>query len=344
MGFFKEIADSLIKDNSLRELSVKQCEAIIDAMTLVAYADGEETFLERQELEHLLHELPWTLRDAGTVDAYRAASAERMEAVVGRGESEVRMAASDIGFRLETLEAKKQAYKMAIAVAYADWDADHQEHKALHLLAEALEIPQPFAGAMMRDVEASSLDVVSLEETTDQEVVPAPTAKSVRDVLSTNFLRGFFTDLFNDDELLHMEEGASYAFVDALTLALVADGYPELEELREFKSQLESLPFAVEDAEHVRSRVEIVIDTLSKLDAQGRFDYMQGVSDRIPSSSLKERALAMAIGITNADLDITDEESSILLQMANAFGVSSERMQQMIERVRARDTEDFLGA
>lgn len=344
MGFFKDIADLMVKDDSLRDLDRSQCEAIIDAMVFLAYADGEETVLERAELDHLLHELPWALHEGHAAEDYKAERAAAIKASIDAGEFNARDVANSIAERLEGTDLRKKALKMAAAVAYANWDAGEHEDAALMLLADAFDIPAPFARAMILDTEdAATFWEGELEEDTDAEHIPAPAQNTIRDVLSQDFLQGFFTDLFDGDELRHLDEEASYAFVDALSLALVSDGYPEEEELREFKSQLESLPFASDDAEHVKARVEIVIETLRQLDGDGRVAYMRDVAAKIPSDSFKDRALQMAVMITNADLEITKEETSMLMQLADAFDISSERVEELISSAGVRNEDDFLG-
>ena len=341
MGLFKDIADTLIKDEDLASLSRSECEAIIDAMTLLVYADGEETFLERQELEHLLHELPWALKDAQAVDVYLSKSSACMREAVERGDEGFDEAARGIADRLNDLATRKRAFKMAATIAYADWDTDDHEHHALHALAEAFEIPEPFARAMISDIEHTGTPA-SLEEDTDPEAIPAPTTRTVREVLSKDFLEGFFTNLFDDEDLKHLSEDASYAFVDALSIALVADGYPEPEELTEFKAQLESLPFAAEDADHVRARVEIAINTLREATGAEIDAYIEEIGQKIPSDSLKESALRMAVAITHADMEISAEETSMLHRMARHFGLETEQVHQIVERIRSEGAEGFL--
>ena len=127
MGFFKDIADLMIKDDSLRDLDRSQCEAIIDAMVLLAYADGEETVLERAEVDHLLHELPWALHEGHAAEKYKAERDAEMKAAVEAGALDARAYAEDIAKRLEGAELRKKALRMASAIAYANWDAgDHE--------------------------------------------------------------------------------------------------------------------------------------------------------------------------------------------------------------------------
>ena len=343
MGFFKDIADLMVKDDSLRDLDRTQCEAIIDAMVLLAYADGEETVLERAEVDHLLHELPWALHEGHAAEKYKAKRDAEMKAAVESGELDAHAYAKEIASRLDGVELRKKALRMAAAVAYVNWEAGDPEHDALMVLADAFDIPAPFARAMIMDSEdaATSIDE-SLEEDTDAEAIPAPAQNTIREVLSKDFLQGFFSNLFVGDELRHLDEDASYAFVDALSLALVSDGYPQPEELQEFKAQLENLPFATEDAESVKARVEIVIDTLREVGEEGRLDYMRGVASKIPSDKLKDRALQMAVVIANADLDITTEETSVLMQMAEAFGIGNARVEELVKTAKEGNEDDFL--
>ena len=47
--------------------------------------------------------------------------------------------------------------------------------------------------------------------------------------------------------------------------------------------------------------------------------------------------------ITNADLEITKEETSMLMQLADAFDISSERVEELISSAGVRNEDDFLG-
>lgn len=342
MSFWREIADKLGKDELLKTLNQSQCEAIIDALNLLVYADGEESLLERAELEHLLHDLPWVLSEGDKVASYRAESATRHKQAAARGKQGLLEAAQEIAARLEGVKLRKKALKMAAAVAYADWNAGKHEHDALLALARAFEIPDPFARAMIADIEAENTGVAFLDEPTEPELVPLAAERSIREVLSTSFLQGFFLNLFADESLRHLSHDAAMAFVDALAIALVADGYPEQEELREFKSQLEQLPFSKEQAIEVKHRVEGCLTTLRQTPDAELDAFIDAVAARIPSESLKERALIMAVHITHADLDITHEEHRMLHRIARGFGISADRLDTLIQDIKEDTEEGFI--
>lgn len=342
MGMWSEIASQMGRDEVLRGLDRAQCEALIDALNLVAYADGQETLLERAELDMLIHELPLAQQSPDSVEGYRAESAKRMIDLARQGAHGLEEAAEQIGQRLEGLKLRKKALKMAAAVAYADFHAGDSEHATLAALARALGIPAPFAEEIIQEVKGESLGASFLDVETEPEIIPAVTARTVRDVLSHDFLEGFFSGLFAEDELQSLSEDGAMAFVDALTLALVADGYPELEELHEFKAQLEQLPFATQDATHVQARVEVVLNTLRTMDDAEIDSYIAGVAARIPSDSLKERALGMAIHITHADLHISDREQFTLARLAKGLGISPARLAELITQAKGVQGDDYF--
>jgi len=343
MGFWSDIAEQLGSDEVLKQLDRAQCEAIIDMLTLLVFADGEETFLEKTELEHLLHELPWALSNAAEVDAYRAESSARSKEAAAKGKEGLEAAAAQIASRLEGVDLRKKALKMAAQIAYADWDADHHEHLALHVVADAFEIPAPFAKAIVQDIGMEATEIISLDESTDAEAIPAPTMSSVSALLSGDFLGGFFSDLFDDDELRRLDHDGSMAFVDALTLALVADGYPEQEELVEFKNQLETLPFAPSEAGAVKVRVEETIQELRDASTEGTADFIARTGAAIPSDALKLAAIKMAATITHADFEITAQEESTLVKLSRGFGVDADELARILDGVRAESKDDLLG-
>lgn len=328
MGFWSEIADSLRQDEVLAGLTAAQCEAVIDALLLIIYADDEASFLELNELEHLLHELPWALKNAAEVDAYTEASASKISDFKDDAAREA--FAASLSERLGDIEVRKRTFKMAASLAYANWDASKQEHHVLMLLARGLEIPAPFAQAMVEDVSHEAAPA-SLDEPTN----PTGLNNTIRDVLSKDFLQGFFSGLFADDDLKHLEEEAALAFVDALSISLIADGYPESEELQEFKTQLEQLPFSKADIVHVQARVEITINSMRQATGSEQLAFVKQVSAKIPSAKLREQALRMAISISNADFAITDAESKMLRLIAEGLGVDAARLQTLITEVRS---------
>jgi uncharacterized tellurite resistance protein B-like protein len=164
----------------------------------------------------------------------------------------------------------------------------------------------------------------------------------VRATLSGSFMTGFFNDLFDGEELRHLTREGAFAFVDALSVALVADGKPEDEELVEFRTQLERLPFSVEDIEAIQDRVVADIDKLAAYTDEELSGFIVDVGARITSDALKERALRMAVAITHADYAVTGEEARVLGMMAEGFGVSRERIDALIDEVKDAGEGDLL--
>ncbi len=167
-------------------------------------------------------------------------------------------------------------------------------------------------------------------------------AAGVRSALSGSFLKGFFSDLFDGEELRHLSREGAFAFVDALSVALVADGAPEDEELLEFRTQLERLPFSVEDIAAIQDRVEDDIARIASYSDEELSGFIVEAGDEIDNAVLKERALTMAVAITHADYAITGEEARVLGMMATGFGISRERVDALIEQARAAADDDLL--
>ena len=341
MAFWVDIADTLQRDELLQDLSREQSEAIVDALHLLVYADGQESVLERAELEQLLYELPWALSEGDQLKAYMEKSAACLKQACTRGTDGLSQAAAGIAERLEGLKLRKRALQMAATVAYADWHAGDPERQALFALAEAFEIPRPFASAIIADSEKDAHAVTSLDEPTEPQPGELGTAASPSGgVTSTSFLDGFFDDLFEDDDaLLRLEPDEAMAFVDALSMALIADGPPTAEELHAFKAELERLPFSADDAKRVRLRVESCLHTLGVTRERDLDAMIASVAAKLPSPALRQRALRMAIEITRGDLEITLKERVMLSRLARAFGVSRDELEALVSEA-SEDTEE----
>ena len=343
MALWKEIAESINKrDDLLKTLTRQECEAIIDALNLLVYADGTESVLERAELEQLLHELPWVMAEGEAAREYLKKSALCLSEATAKGEASIDEAAQGIAARLQGVKIRKRTLKMAAAIAHVDWHATDIERFALTALASAFEIPAPFAEAIIEEIEKDATHTISmLDMETEPELVPHAAQQTIRNIISTSFLNGFFDDLFDDDELGSLDDAEAMAFIDALAIALVADGYPEEEELSEFKAQLEKLPFSAQDIERVQLRVESCLHTLRALPDHKLDDFISDVAARISSQHLRERALKMAIHIAHADLDITREEHRMLQRIARCFNIPEARYHEMTHAI-MEDTEASL--
>jgi hypothetical protein len=165
---------------------------------------------------------------------------------------------------------------------------------------------------------------------------------TAKDVTSGTFLSDFFTELFDGDDLQSLSEMASLAILDVLTAALVADGYPEQEEIEEFRTQVELLPFIPDDRAFVQARIHQTIATLHTLEQHEHVAYLHDVSQHINSMPMKERALRMAVAVSHADFAITRNEHTMLHNMGKGFGISLERTKDIIQDVRAQQEDGLL--
>ncbi len=138
MALWQAMAKAFNKDTTLHDLTATQCEAVIDALTLILYADGKASFLETTELEHLLHEMPWTHNNAA-VDAYTEASAERVAALSGA--DAIDAFSASIAARLPAeADVREKAYELAARLAHADWQVRAGERTMLDSLSRNLGI------------------------------------------------------------------------------------------------------------------------------------------------------------------------------------------------------------
>lgn len=346
MGFWKNVADTLHTDEVLRGLDRGQSEALIDTLTLVLYADDEATFLELNELEHLLHELPWALQDHAEVDAYAEQSAEVASALSSR--EGFRQRAADIAARLGDDAAREKALFMAAALIFADWDASPEEQQVLAELAEAFGISEARTQEILeREGDASTTLTLSSHAAPAPASVETPEEdpldrvlggrpKNVQAALSQDFLQGFFDGLFADEVSRTLTREQSLGFVEALTLALVADGFPEHAEREQFKVYLKGLPFTTIEAPAVIERFEATIDRLSasRQDPELLSALITDIAGALQDPTLRLKALRMAVIITHADLLITGEEENVLFSIAEGFEIPIERLEELIVEVK----------
>ena len=145
MSEWQAITAKIKRDDALRELDAAGCEAIIDALALVMYADDEASFLELSELELLLHALPWALSAPGEVERYTEQAVRRAQSL--RSASARHAQVSDIAARLPSPHARKQTLMMAAAMAQANFHTSVAERALLMALADAFVLPRPIASA-----------------------------------------------------------------------------------------------------------------------------------------------------------------------------------------------------
>ena len=53
---WKKLTDQLRTDDALAHIDAAGVEAVVDVLTLTLYADHDVGFMEKMELDHLLHE------------------------------------------------------------------------------------------------------------------------------------------------------------------------------------------------------------------------------------------------------------------------------------------------
>lgn len=155
MALWKTMAKAFNKDTTFEDLSQTKGEAVIDALVLVLYADGKASFMETTELEHMLHEMPWTHGRHDEVDAYTKAVMQRVK-TVQRGEELERFVAH-IAARLDQSAEREKAYEMASRMAHADWQIHPGERATLAGLAAGLSISAARAQAIDARVAADTL-------------------------------------------------------------------------------------------------------------------------------------------------------------------------------------------
>ena len=165
---------------------------------------------------------------------------------------------------------------------------------------------------------------------------------TAQDVKSSAFLSDVLAKLFEGDDLASLTEQTALAFLDLLTAALVADGYPEQEEVEAFRAQVELLPFIPDDRAFVKARVEQTIATLQRLTEHEATAHFARVAQPIEAGHMRARAFRMAVIVSHADFAITRNEHALLKHIAQGLGLDPQRAADMIQDVRTQHEEGLL--
>lgn len=140
-------------------------------------------------------------------------------------------------------------------------------------------------------------------------------------------IRRFFAGGRYDD----IAQTQTEAVIDALALAVLADGEVADRERRHLRRALEefkwegSLPLDVylDDAlDHARQTIE-------KPDSDGLDDYIADISERLEQQALREDAYFLSAKIAAADKGILEPEREFLQQMVQTFEIDRDRLQTL---------------
>lgn len=132
-------------DKFLSELEPEALDALIEAMVLVATADGEFSAEERVRFAHCVAELTAGRMPRATVDG--------LVDEVGQtfGEIGLEGYAASVAKRITDPRTRRIALVLAADVAGADGPLPASEREALRVLGRALEVPDEEAEALLAD-------------------------------------------------------------------------------------------------------------------------------------------------------------------------------------------------
>jgi len=131
---------------SVKELDEPRLEALIEAMFIAAFADGEFSDEERAHFAASIESLTDRRISGKTVDALLA----RMQADLAAQGREARFAS--VKERLPTVGARRAALALTIQLVAADGIIRTSERELIFDLAAALEIDRDTAADMVQDI------------------------------------------------------------------------------------------------------------------------------------------------------------------------------------------------
>ena len=328
------LSSTLRLDPKLATLSEEQCKALIDAMLYLIYADHEASFMEMQEFEHMLYELPWSLSEQAEVAEHVEVRARVIKgAVMGQRAGEV---LEEIAAELGEPELGEHALRMAANVAYADWTHCDEEQHALITLGLALGVERSFIDTIVKDIErAHQPGDLSIQQS-------VPTQKIAMRFDSTGFLDGVFAEFWGTKEVESLSREERVAIVEVLTIALISDGTPTQEEVDEFRAQLERLWLLTEEPEHVEQHVRHTLEEIQLAAPHQVERFLMNAASPLIDHALRKAVLHMATKVTHADMEITQDEASLLYTLARVLKLAPQEVNASLKEARGLKDGEYV--
>lgn len=146
----------------------------------------------------------------------------------------------------------------------------------------------------------------------------------------------FLEGALDDEGLADLPREGVLAVVEALALAVYADGKIEDVERRRFESAVADLPFSFD--EEARSRVigeaaARAIEAAARGTPQAFEDFARAVAARLPEAPVRQRVFrTMArIAVADRDFDESGPEMAVLGAFAAAFGMDPVHARAIVE-------------
>ena len=147
MNSWVQLAEKLSTDNRLRELRVKQVQAVIDMLCLVMFADNRVSALEEVEFNECLFKLPFLDEQRDVVSSQvNLSSSKARYANSPEDRANIAQKAAD---ELQGSEVGEAVFEMAACMAFSDLVYHVREQEVLRVLSSALALEDQRAEAII---------------------------------------------------------------------------------------------------------------------------------------------------------------------------------------------------
>lgn len=140
---------------------------------------------------------------------------------------------------------------------------------------------------------------------------------------------------FTEADMKPLNEEQNQAILEALFIAIAADGKTTPQELQAFGASVASYPWNFGNDEKVLvKKVEAIAAKLATLgkDKAKLTEHLKSLGTRVPAN-LKEKTITGMFALFLADGEFNQQEQTTLVAFANVFGISETRGKQIGEEV-----------
>ena len=147
MSSWVQLAEKLSTDERLKELGVKQVQAVIDMLCLVMFADNRVSALEEVEFNECLFKLPFLDEQRDVVSSQVNLSSSK--ARYANSPEDRASIAQKAAMALKDADVDEAVLELAACMAFSDLVYHVREKEVLHALSSALGIDDSRAEAII---------------------------------------------------------------------------------------------------------------------------------------------------------------------------------------------------
>ena len=122
--------------------------------------------------------------------------------------------------------------------------------------------------------------------------------------------------------------------LEALVIAVVADGKVGTDEIARFNIEIGKVPWTQPKEEILKKAQAAQARVLALANLDERRAMLKGIAARLPPGPITEKTLAMMALVMSADKNVNDQEMGTLAAFAAAFGITKDRLQVIARSLR----------